>query len=307
MKLLHGMEGLGSLPPEGAISIGNFDGVHLGHAEILRRARELAGSNSVSVVTFEPHPMTVLRPADAPPRLADLATKRRLLEAAGVDYLVELPPAPDVLGLSAENFWQIVRDEVRPRFLVEGADFHFGKGRAGNIATLKQWSANTGVELHVITDVETTLLNLHIVPVRSSIIRWLVGHGRMRDATICLGRPYVLAGTVIEGFRRGRELGMPTANLRINDQVIPMEGVYAGKCDVNGKTYPAAISIGQPPSFEDATFQIEAHLIGFNGDLYGQTLHLEFLDWLRDQRKYVSIDALKEQMHRDITMIGSGA
>ncbi|HWB53249.1 MAG TPA: riboflavin biosynthesis protein RibF [Tepidisphaeraceae bacterium] len=305
MNLLHTMDGLRLIPPGATVSIGNFDGIHVGHAEILRQARQLASGQAVGVITFEPHPMTVLRPNHVPPRLTDLHRKRELLESAGVDYLVELAPTPDVLGLSAERFWEIIRDEVRPNHLIEGVDFRFGKGRRGNIDLLRDWSAQSDVQLHVLEDVEATLLDQHVVPVSSSLIRWLVGNGRMRDAAICLGRPYVLTGVVVEGFRRGRELGIPTANLLVSGQAIPMEGVYAGKCSIGAKTYSAAISVGKPPTFEAAEFQIEAHLMGFDGDLYGQTLNLEIRDWVRDQRKYSNVEALKEQMNRDLQSIGS--
>jgi riboflavin kinase/FMN adenylyltransferase len=305
MQVLHGMDALRSLPPIGAASIGNFDGVHLGHAQILREARRLSQALPVCVITFEPHPLTVLRPLQAPPRVIDLHAKHKLLSEAGVDYLIELAPSPEVLGVTAEQFWQIVRDDLKPTHLIEGADFHFGRGRAGTIERLREWTLGSGVELHIVGSVEATLVDMHIVPVSSSIIRWLVGNGRMRDAITCLGRPYTLTGAVVEGFRRGREMGMPTANLRINEQVIPMEGVYAGRCQVDQIFYPAAISVGRPLTFEAAEFQIEAHLIGFSGDLYGQILHLEFLDWVRDQQKYANADALKAQMDRDVELIGS--
>jgi riboflavin kinase/FMN adenylyltransferase len=305
MQILQGMDAFRSLAPMGATSIGNFDGLHKGHAQILRKARQLAQTLPVCVITFEPHPLTVLRPEQAPPRLLDLQAKHTLLADAGVDYLIELAPSPEVLGTTAEQFWHIIRDDLKPQHLIEGADFHFGRGRAGTIAILQKWSQGTGVQLHIVDSVEAVLIDMHIVSISSSLIRWLVGNGRMRDAITCLGRPYSLTGTVVEGFRRGRELGMPTANLTINQQVIPMEGVYSGRCRVDDRLYPAAISVGRPLSFDVSAFQIEAHLIGFSGDLYGQTLHLEFLDWLRDQRKYTSVDALRAQMNRDVELAGS--
>lgn len=305
MEVLQGMAALRGLPEIGAASIGNFDGVHRGHGEILLQAKELAEGKAVCVITFEPHPLTVLRPEQAPPRLTSLEQKHRLLAEAGADYLIELAPTPDVLGMTPEHFWEHLRDELRPKHLIEGKDFHFGKGRGGNIERLAEWAKNSAVTLHVLPGVEVVLPNLHVVTVSSTLIRWLVGNGRMREARICLGRPYALNGTVIEGFRRGRELGMPTANLRPADQVIPMEGIYAGKCRVGDRTYQAAISVGKPPTFEKAEFQIEAHLIGFYGDLYGQALSIEFLDWLRDQRQYADAEALKQQMTRDLQMVGS--
>lgn len=301
MELMHAMDGLRQLPPGTAMSIGNFDGVHRGHAGILRQAQKLADNPSaVAVVTFEPHPMTVLRPNQAPPRLTTIQTKRRLLEELGVAYLVELPPSPEVLGVAAEEFWHILRDQVRPRHLIEGNSFTFGQGGKGNITVLRQWAANSEINLHVIDPVEATLLDMHVVPISSSLIRWLIGNGRVRDACICLGRPYALEGRVVEGFGRGRTMNMPTANLSVVDQVIPMEGVYAAQCRLDQTIYPAAVSIGNLPTFENGAFQIEAHLVGFTGDLYGKSISIEFIDWLRDQRRFSGADALKDQMDRDV-------
>jgi riboflavin kinase/FMN adenylyltransferase len=254
----------------------------------------------LAVVTFEPHPLTVLRPELAPPRLTPPALKQSLLEQAGVDDYVILPPSPDVLGLSAEEFWRILRDDARPAHLVEGSTFNFGKDRRGTIQRLREWSAGTNVSLHVIEGVSTALLDLLIVPVSSSIIRWLLAGGRVRDAAICLGRPYSLQGQVIEGHHRGEKLGVPTANLSCVDQMIPADGVYAGRCAIDGKTYPAAISIGKTPTFGDQKRQVEAHLIGFDGNLYGRTIHLELLDWLRDQMRFPDVERLKEQIARDV-------
>jgi riboflavin kinase/FMN adenylyltransferase len=153
----------------------------------------------------------------------------------------------------------------------------------------------------VVDPVTVPLLDLSIVPVSSSLIRWLLSHGRVRDAAICLGRPYQLVGTVVRGYQRGRTIGTPTVNLDCADQHIPADGVYAGRCTLAGRTYPAAVSIGNSPTFENTKWQLEAHLIGFTGDLYGQTLHLDLIDWLREQRRYPNLDLLKEQIARDIT------
>ena len=151
--------------------------------------------------------------------------------------------------------------------------------------------------------VRVPLLNLQIVPVSSSLIRWLIAHGRVRDAAICLGRAYTLEGQVVEGFRRGRTIGVPTANLAVPDQLVPADGVYAGRCVIDAKSYAAAVSIGVAPTFQgESRRQIEAHLIGFSGDLYGRTLHLELLDWTREQLRFNGIDRLKKQLSRDIAL-----
>lgn len=291
-----------AVPAGGVVSIGNFDGLHRGHQRILEVARgyRRPGAELV-VVTFEPHPLTVLRPDKAPPRLTPAGLKRELLAEAGVDRLVVLPPTHDVLDLAAEDFWAILRDEVRPTHMVEGGSFNFGKGRGGTVDKLREWTAGTPVKLHVIESVEVALLDLTVAPVSSSLIRWLLGNGRVRDAAICLGRPYVLEGPVIKGYQRGKSIGVPTANLDCGDQVVPMEGVYAGRCAVGGVVYPAAVSIGRMETFGDKLRrQVEAHLVGFDGDLYGRPLRVELLDWSREQRKYDGIEALMAQIRRDI-------
>lgn len=302
MQILEGLDGLVRLPAGAVVSIGNFDGVHRGHLKILEVADGLRRPRRepLAVVTFEPHPLTVLRPEAAPPRLTSPALKQELLERAGVDFLVVLPPAREVLDLSAEQFWAILRDQVRPAHLVEGSSFRFGKGAAGSIAKLRDWTRGSDIELHVVDSVTVPLLNLEIVPVSSSLIRWLLAQGRARDAGICLGRAYAIEGEVIEGFRRGKELGIPTANLKEDGQVTPADGVYAGRCQVDGRAYPAAVSIGTLPTFNEHARQIEAHLVGFDGNLYGRTLRVELIDWLREQRKYPGVEPMMRQITVDI-------
>jgi riboflavin kinase/FMN adenylyltransferase len=303
MNIYQGLDGLRQLPAGSVVSIGNFDGIHLGHRRILEVADSLrAGSAShrVAVITFEPHPLTVLRPGHAPPRLTTGAMKRALLDDAGVDDLVVLPPAPEVLNLTAERFWELLRDQVRPAWLVEGPTFNFGKGRGGNIDRLREWAAAAGVGLRVVEPVSAALLDLQVVPVSSSIIRWLVDLGRVRDAAICIGRPYALEGPVVKGHQRGRAIGVPTANLDCGEQLLPADGVYAARADVDGTTYPVALSIGTVPTFGPNARQVEAHLIGFDGDLYGKSMHVEVVDWLREQRKFSGVQALKARLAQDI-------
>jgi riboflavin kinase/FMN adenylyltransferase len=307
MQVHHGLAALASLPPATVISVGNFDGIHMGHREILRVMRELrdglggSGQGGVAIITFEPHPLTVLRPAMAPPRLTPPRFKQQLLSDAGVDHLVILPPTPDVLGLEAEAFWRLLRDDVRPLALVEGESFYFGKGRRGTIDALRGWTADSAVTLQIIPPVRVVLGNFWSVPVSSSMIRWLLSEGRARDVTACLGRPYALEGMVVRGNGRGQSIGFPTANLDCGDQMLPAQGVYAGRCAVGGQTLAAAISIGTNPTFNDDRLWTEAHLLDFSADLYGQTLRLDLLDWLRQQQTFSSPEALVEQIHRDVT------
>ncbi len=307
MNVLQGIEGLKSIARGSVISIGNYDGVHVGHQAIITRMMELAQGTPTAVVTFEPHPLTVLRPQLAPPRLSSPDRKQQLIAAAGVSDLVILPPSVDVLGLTAEQFWTILRDDVRPSHIVEGRAFNFGKDRAGTIERLIEWATPTPIKVHLVPSQSRVLCDRSVVDVSSSTIRWLLGYGRVADAARCLGRPLELSGIVMKGFQRGRTIGVPTANLDCGDQLIPADGVYAGECEVDGVLYRAAVSIGSTPTFDRQKHQVEAHLIGFNGELYDRTLDLRIVEWVRDQMKFPNVDALKSQLGRDIGGISATA
>jgi riboflavin kinase / FMN adenylyltransferase len=303
MQILHGLEGLANAPHGGVLTIGNFDGLHRGHRQLLeicRKRKSQTPGASLIVVTFEPHPLTVLRPAAAPPRLSPSSLKQELLASLGTDVYVELAPEPAVLNLSAEDFWAILRDRVKPAFLVEGPDFTFGKARRGNVRKLREWADKSSVKFELLEPMSVALLDLTLVPVSSSLIRWLLGGGRVRDAAICLGRPYTLHGEVVKGFGRGRELGIPTANLRCGEQLIPVDGVYAGRCRIGGRVYAAAVSIGNMPTFGDGPRQVEAHIVDFDNDLYGQHLDVELVDWLRDQRTFAGTRPLRAAIDQDL-------
>ena len=302
MQSLHGLEGLRALPAGSVLSIGNYDGVHTGHEAILRAMREVAGTAAVAVATFEPHPLTVLRPELVPPRLTTLPIKARLLADRGVTHLVTLPPTPEVLGLTAEDFWAILRDGARPSRIVEGQSFNFGRGRGGTIEKLIEWSAGTGI----IVDrrpVHAVHIDEADVIVSSSIVRSLLKEGQIEDAVRCLGRPYELEGEVVRGFERGRTIGVPTANLDCGPQLVPAEGVYAGYAEVAGRRHAVALSIGSTPTFEQRRAQVEAHLVDFSGDLYGRRLSVFVVARVRDQRKFESVDALKSQLAEDIRTV----
>jgi len=217
-----------------------------------------------------------------------------------------LKPEPSVLGMPAQDFWLTIRDQLRPNHLIEGPTFRFGKGAAGTVRSLAQWTVGSGVMLHLVPSVDTTLLNMEMSRVSSTLTRFLIANGRVRDAALCLGRACTLSGTVVEGYQRGRTIGVPTANLDVGEQMIPADGVYTARCTVAGQTYPTALSIGTTPTFAGPQRrQIEAHLIGFNGNLYGQTIDIEVIDWLRDQRKFSSVDGLKHQLADDFQQVES--
>jgi riboflavin kinase / FMN adenylyltransferase len=302
MQILDGIDGLRALPAGAVMTIGNFDGVHRGHQRIIELCRQRREENKapVALVTFEPHPLTVLRPSAVPPRLTPPLLKQELFQSLGVEFYVVLPPTPEVLNMSAEEFWRILRDEAKPRYLLEGPAFNFGKNRGGNVRKLAEWAAGTGVRFELIEPVTMPLLDLRVVAVSSSLIRWLLSQGRVRDAAICLGRAYTLRGKVVRGFERGRKIGFPTANLQCGDQLVPADGIYAGRCRIGSTMHLCAVSIGDMPTFGEGVRQIEAYVLDFEGDLYGHELDVQFVDWLRGQAKFSGIETLTAQIAEDI-------
>lgn len=305
MIVEEGLDSLATIPPGSAMSIGNFDGVHLGHQEIIRTVKAHAGSGECVLVTFEPHPLTVLKPSLAPPRLSTTAQKQTLLRALGVDRLIVLPPSQDVLNVTAEEFFSILRDGAKVKQLVEGRTFNFGKGRGGNIERLREWTTRDGIGLTIVDDFRVTLNDLTIVSVNSSFIRWLLAYGRVSDAAICLGRPYALQGRVVHGEKRGRTIGFPTANLACEDQLLPAPGVYGARTTIDGKTHQVALSIGTNPHFDGKSVTVEAFLLDFAGDLYDRPMSIEITTWIREQWKFPSLETLVAQLHRDVERVRS--
>ncbi|MHC4947314.1 MAG: bifunctional riboflavin kinase/FMN adenylyltransferase [Planctomycetota bacterium] len=287
-----------------ALTIGNFDGVHSGHATLVAAARAAVGpSGRVVVLSFDPHPVARLRPGAAPGRLTRFGRRVERLRAAGADEVVRLEPTDELLATEPRAFIEQVVAAHRPRVLVEGPDFRFGRGRAGSVAMLRDLEGPLGFRLEVIDPVEAEISGQLVVRVSSSMIRWLLDRGRVRDAGRLLGRPVELDGEVVPGDRRGRAIGVPTANLDTGDLHLPADGIYAGRAErPDGTVWPAAISVGTKPTFGDNPRVCEAHLIGYPGPLddYGWTIRLELADWLRAQLAYRDVDALVEQLHRDI-------
>ncbi|MEE8460273.1 MAG: riboflavin kinase [Phycisphaerales bacterium] len=290
-----------------AITIGTFDGVHRGHAALVAAARDAAGDGGrVVVLCFDPHPLSVLRPDAAPLRLSTFRQRRHWLRAAGADDVIALEPTDELLGQSPEAFLDWVMSEYSPDVIVEGRDFRFGQDRSGCIQTIAAHARAAGYRAITVDDVEGTLTDGSVVRITSSIIRWLICAGRVRDAALLLGHPYVICGPVVRGDGRGGpDLGMPTANID-PCQTLPADGIYAGLATgPDGLRYPAAVSVGTKPTFGENPRVCEAHLIGLDPDTdkYGWTLRLEFHEWLRDQVAFEGIDHLVEQMHRDVARV----
>jgi riboflavin kinase/FMN adenylyltransferase len=292
------------MPPEGcregAVTIGNFDGVHRGHAALLAEvcARARASGGPAVALTFDPHPIQVLRPDQAPPVLTTTADRCRLLHELGAEWVVILRATSSLLGLSAAEFFeQVVRQRLAARCLVEGVNFGFGHGREGNVATLAELCRSAGLGLTVVPPVQVDGAEASSSRIRAALLR-----GDVSEAALLLGRPYRLQGTVGTGQRRGATLGFPTANLEDVPTLVPGDGVYAARAAWNGQTGPAAVNVGPNPTFGENARKVEVHLLDFHGDLYGQELTIDFLRRLRDTRRFGSAAELIAQLRRDVEM-----
>ncbi|MCC7146655.1 MAG: riboflavin biosynthesis protein RibF [Phycisphaeraceae bacterium] len=280
--------------------------MHLGHQALMAAARDYAHARGLPALamTFEPHPTQVLYPDQPWLRLSDSAAREHALRSAGADQVHVVPATAEWLRMPAEDFLRNLVQDHQPAAIVEGVDFRFGHGRQGDVALLHRLGAELGFETIIVPPVQMVLDDLTMTRVSTSLVRWLLERGRVRDVQRGLGRAYVLSGQVIKGEQRGRTLGFPTANLdpqAIAGRVLPADGVYAGQVELpNGWIRPAALSVGIKPTFAGHQLAIEAHLLGFEGDLYGQDIHVRFLRWLRAQRPFPGVDALKMQLSRDV-------
>ncbi|MCH8830743.1 MAG: bifunctional riboflavin kinase/FAD synthetase [Planctomycetes bacterium] len=285
----------------GILAIGNFDGVHCGHRQMFSVLVERAAAENVPAVaiTFDPHPLQILRPELAPPNLCTLPRKAELIEQCGVEFVLALPTDRNMLLLSPEQFFaEIIQEQLAARGLVEGPNFCFGKNRSGNINTLRTLCERGGLSLDVLDPVTQDG-----EMVSSSLIRDRIAAGDVARAAELLGQPYRITGTVIRGANRGRTLGFPTANLSGVETLLPADGVYAGRAFVGEITRPAAIHIGPNPTFGESSRKLEVHLLDFHDDVYAQPLDVEFLARVRDVRPFPDTTALKEQLQRDITAV----
>jgi riboflavin kinase / FMN adenylyltransferase len=294
----------GPSEPGSVVTIGAYDGVHLGHQAVIAEVRRLAADKGLrsAVVTFDRHPASVVRPESAPKLLTTLEQKLELLEATGVDVTVVVPFDHDRSSETAEEFVdEVIVGCLSARAVVVGSDFHFGKGRRGNVALLQQLGEISGFQV--------TGLELISVPgvdgkVSSTEIRRLVSVGDIAAVARLLGRDYELRGRVIDGDKRGRTIGFPTANVSLSDEAcLPADGIYAAwYARPDGVWLPAAVNLGRRPTFyDDQPYSLlEAFLIDFQGDLYGEPARVRFVERLRPEAKFESLDGLIEQMNRDV-------
>jgi riboflavin kinase/FMN adenylyltransferase len=284
----------------GTLSVGNFDGVHLGHQRILARAAELA--RPVAVMTFDPHPLAVLNPAQAPPVMTPTPYRLELLAAAGVDAALVVSTDRELLAMEPEQFVeQVVVARFAPRAMVEGPNFGFGRGRRGDIDLLRGLGRRFGFDVQVVEQVARPLPGHSSPrPISSTLVRRLISGGNVEAARACLGRPYRLIGEPTSGAGRGRRIGFPTVNLAPGGQLLPADGVYAAVADCEPHRGPAAVNIGPSPTFGRDESVVEAHLLDFEGTLECERLSLDLLARLRGVEKFDSPEALAEQIGRDV-------
>jgi riboflavin kinase/FMN adenylyltransferase len=313
MRILKQLSEFGQVGPGCVLTIGNFDGVHVGHQEILQTARGIAEKRGVEMVvmTFEPHPVAVLHPEKAPGVLTPLPLKLHLLQEYADHCAIVLEDNRDLLRLAPEQFVdEFLMTAIRPAVIVEGEDFHFGAARAGDVRALAQFGRGKGFEVVVVPPRQIELATGQTLRVSSTIIRYMIEGGHVADAARALSRPYRLIGRVVSGWGRGRKLGFPTLNMGKPDQIIPAEGVYAGLVETAAtreellekrEHIPAVFSIGQARTFgNEYPLLIEAHLlVGNVGDMTGRWLAMDFVQHLRSQHKFNTPEELVAQIGKD--------
>jgi riboflavin kinase/FMN adenylyltransferase len=302
MNVCYGLDEYQPPARPAVFSIGNFDGVHLGHAQIIATARGVARRLDAAVVamTFDPHPLAVLAPDRAPPTLTTTPEKLALLQRCGVDQCIVLRCEPSLLAQDAEDFLARLVAHCRPCAFVEGPDFNFGRGRAGSIETLQQHAARWGYEVHVVPAVRSEMLVTHPT-ISSSSIRQALRDGRVDEANLMLGRAYRMTGTTGSGAGRGANLGFPTANLDDIPHMLPQHAVYAAIAQLcTGEFHMAAVNIGPQPTFNQQQTCVEAFVLDFAGDLRGRRIGLHFISRLREQVKFSGPDELVQQIERDV-------
>ena len=283
------------------MSLGKFDGVHRGHASVLKRVKECSLRLGVPAIamSFSIQPIAVFKPQLAPVPLCTPDRKAELISELGIDTLVQIETNEQLIQLSAEEFFhRFFVEKMGVHTLIEGHNFLFGKNREGTPVLLQKLCDIHGIQLEIVPPVYEAGLEIS-----SSRLRALIREGQIETANSLLTQPYRLTGQVVHGDHRGRTLGFPTANLDEIQTLLPKPGVYACTCPVGDEIYPAATHVGFNQTFGQEILRIESHLIGFNGGLYGKQLHLDFHKRLRDIIKFENKEALVEQMNQDVRQV----
>jgi riboflavin kinase/FMN adenylyltransferase len=298
MEIVTGYGAIAAPDSPIAATIGNFDGVHLGHQALLAEARR-AGARlglPAAVVTFDPHPLRILAPERAPRMILTRRQKIEVLAVFGIDLIVFIPFTHEIAAVPAEAFVRrFLVERLRVACLVVGEDFRFGKGRAGDLAMLRGLAPECGFEVRTVPPV-----GQNGERISASQVRRAIGQGDMARAAALMGRAYVLTGQVVRGHGRGKGLRAPTANLAPDNELLPADGVYITETLVELEWHPSVTNVGSRPTFEGAGFAIETHLPDFEGSLYNEKLRIRFFERIRDERKFDSVEALRAQIASDI-------
>ena len=299
MRVLRTLEAIPPDGPECVVALGVFDGVHRGHQEVLRTAVRRARANGVPslALTFDPLPIEVIRPGEAPPPMTSLSERLALIAPLGLDTTLILPFTREFSRIEPEDFVSgILKGRLRAREVVVGFNHTFGRGARGNAGFLEAIGPRHGMAVHVIPP-----LTVDGTVVSSSAIRELLRAGDVKSARLLLGHPYQIRGVVLRGAGRGAQLGSPTANLKPDQELLLAGGVYAAWAHVEGATVGAVVNLGVRPTFEENELWVEAYLLDWSGDLYDRPLSLEFLERIRPEQKFPGVEALRAQIVRDVT------
>ena len=288
-------------PEEMLLSIGVFDGVHAGHRYLLEKLKQRAKERELlsGVVTFNPHPQSLLRPQNHLPRLSDLEERVKSIKSLGIDIVVVISFTPKVSQLSARDFVSLLKKHLMMRGLMVGPDFVLGRGREGNVDFLRSLGQEMGFSVETVP-----FFTIDGEVVSSPLIRQKLAEGDMRTVKKLIGHHFYLKGEVVTSDKRGRGLGFPTANLDVKaQQAIPCNGTYASITYVDGNQFPSATNIGTRPTFENGKKIMETHLVNYAGDLYNKTIKIEFVQRLRGEQRFDSSEELKAQIRKDIREI----
>jgi riboflavin kinase/FMN adenylyltransferase len=302
MQLIEKLDDIKSAFENAVITIGNFDGVHIGHQalfhEVIERADAINGTSIA--MTFEPHPIRVLKQNGHPPLITLYDQKVELIEKSGIDVLIVVPFTKEFAAITAKEYvLDILIKRIGARVIVVGEDYTFGKNREGNINLLRSYAEALDIQVEVVNWIPIS--NKSRKRISSTRIRKLVMDGRVRNAQKLLGRHYQIKGEVVAGRNRGGKLlGFPTANINLHDELCPKPGVYAVTVESMGSIFKGVANIGYSPTFDDHEFTVEAHILDFDTNIYGQTIRVNFVQRIRDEIKFSSITELSDQITQDV-------
>jgi riboflavin kinase/FMN adenylyltransferase len=302
MKLIEDLNQIVTPYHKGVITIGNFDGVHIGHQALFHQVIEQAdaiGGTSIAM-TFEPHPIRVLHKSGNPPLITLYDQKIELIARSGIDVLICVPFTQEFASITAQDYVEdILLKRIGVSMVVVGGDYTFGRNREGNLELLKSYADRLGFQVKVLDWI--TSANGRRERISSTKIRDLVTNGKVADAYKLLGRYYQIRGTVMAGRNRGGKLlGFPTANINLHDEICPKTGIYAVTVECLGRKYKGVANIGYSPTFDDHLFTVEVHILDFDERIYDQEIRVNFVKRIRDEKKFASITELADQIKRDV-------